>query len=99
MMATLGHILKLFRMTAKDGLTTHELGKAIGTSGAFVSEFERDKKNLSLETLKKLSKYFNVPQSEFFRIQEKSEAENLSREETFLEVVKTFKKYNEHLFA
>lgn len=98
-MATLGHILKLFRMTAKDGLTTTELGKAIGASASFVSDFERDKKNPSLETLKKLSEYFNVPQSEFFRIQEKSETENLSREKTFLEVVETFKKYNEHLFA
>ena len=91
-MATLGTVLRLFRMTKNN--TIKELSQKMVIPMTYICDIEHDRKRPSFNSLKKFSEYYNVPRSEFLRIQEISDKENFSFEKTFLEVVQTYLKYN-----
>ena len=93
-MTTLGQVLKLFRLSVAENFTAQKLAKEMGVSATYISEVENGKKTPSLESLKNFSKVFNVPLSQIFKIEEEANENNWSYEKTFLEVVKTYLKYN-----
>lgn len=93
-MTTLGQVLKLFRLSVAEDFTAQKLAKEMGVSATYISEVENARKTPSLERLKNFSKVFNVPLSQIFKIEEDANENNWSYEKTFLEVVKTYLKYN-----
>lgn len=93
-MTTLGQVLKLFRLSVSEDFTAQKLANKMRVSATYISEVENGKKTPSLEGLKKFSKAFNVPASQMVKTQEDANENNWSYEKTFLEVVKTYLKYN-----
>ena len=93
-MTTLGQVLKLFRLSVSEDFTAQKLANKMRVSATYISEVENGKKIPSLEGLKNFSKAFNVPISQIFKIEEDANENYWSYEKTFLEVVKTYLKYN-----
>lgn len=92
-MATLGKVLKLFRITEERN--TKSIAKEMGLSSAYISEVEHGNKIPSITMLKKFSKCYGIPYSDFFRIEEISTKNEFSSTETFLEVALTWFKYHD----
>ena len=93
-MTTLGQVLKLFRLSVSENFTVQKLASKMDVSGTYISEVENGKKTPTLEGIKNFSKAFNVPVSQIFKIEEDANENDWSYEKTFLEVVKTYLKYN-----
>ena len=93
-MTTLGQVLTLFRLSGSENFTVQKLASIMNVSGTYISEVENGGKTPSLDGLKKFSKAFNVPVSQIFKIEEDANENDWSYEKTFLEVVKTYLKYN-----
>jgi len=64
-----GHALKLIRLfhNVKQG----KLASDLGISNSYLSEIESEKKEVSLDVLKKYSEYFNIPMSSLMLFSEK----------------------------
>ena len=93
-MTTLGQVLKLFRLSVSEDFTIPKLAEKMGVSATYISTVERGQKTPSLNGLKKFSEALNVPESQIVKVQEDANENNWSYEKTFLEVVKTYLKYN-----
>jgi transcriptional regulator with XRE-family HTH domain len=52
---------RLRRSRKKRGLTLKDVNRATGISVSFLSEIERGKTNPSIETIKKLAQFYEVP--------------------------------------
>lgn len=92
-MATLGKVLKLFRLTEER--TTSSVAKEIGVSHAYICYLEADKKKPTVDMLKRISDCYKIPASEFLRIEELSKDKEYNSLQTFLEVVLTWFKYHD----
>ncbi|NGT04246.1 helix-turn-helix domain-containing protein [Clostridium perfringens] len=62
---TLGEKIRKYRKA--NGLTMKELGKKLDLSEQAISQYERNKREPNLKTLKKLSSALDVPISEFYK--------------------------------
>lgn len=65
----LGGKVRVLREQSK--LTLEELGKQLGFSTTYMSEIELGEKSPSIQTLQKISRFFNVPVSTFLHTQSK----------------------------
>ena len=92
-MATLGKVLKLFRLTEERNVKS--VAEKIGVSCTYISEVENDNKSPSVKLLKKFSECYEIPSSEFLRIEELSKDKEYNSLQTFLEVVLTWFKYHD----
>jgi transcriptional regulator with XRE-family HTH domain len=62
---------KIRAMREERKLTLEELGKQLGLSTTYLSEIELKERTPSIQTLQKISRYFNVPVSVFLQTQSK----------------------------
>ncbi len=83
---------KLKNLRVNKGLTQKQLGEFIGLSKGTVSNYERGAKLPTIETLKILATYFNVPSDYLLGIDEDSniEPDNLINISEFSEENKKF---------
>ena len=92
-MTTMGEVLRCFRMT-QENLLLKKLAEALGMSQSYVSQLESGKKKMSNENLEKISKFYNVPKSQFYRIFEDANEKNYDHSKLMLDVLETWMKYN-----
>ena len=92
-MTTMGEVLRCFRMT-QENLLLSKLAEALGLSSSYVSQLETGKKKMSNENLEEISKFYNVPKSQFYRIFEDANEKNYDHPKLMLDVLETWMKYN-----
>lgn len=72
--------VKLKNLREERNLKLKELAEKSGISVSFISDIEHDRRNPSIETLKKLAKALNVPADEFLK--DKNSDKNIPNELT-----------------
>ena len=92
-MATIGEILKIFRVLQEEDITTIKLSQLTGYSQPYITQIEKNVRKPTNEFIGKISEVYNIPIKEFERIFRNANKKDYNKTRLYLEVSKVILRY------